>query len=633
MSAEVTTEPSRFRRLRLTPMRDLLHGRLTGRLGLEALISAAELPEPLPQLVRDVIRRTRLFRLERVEVAEELAGHFRDGLDQGASPDELAGEFGDTVQAARLIRRAKRRNRPLAWRATVGSLKATCGLFGVVLVLYGIAALRFFAGNPNPSVDFLQRINAVTLATPTVDRAWPEYRSAILDLQRPPELSYRRTPRPGEPGWEVVEKYLDGSRSAIEHIHAGAARPVLGFEMGFTIAARDAELWPNQAGIVEPATTQLMFGVLMPHLAEMRRLTTLMLDDTRRAAARGESEEALADIETVLSMAGQVLDSGFVINDLVALSMFNRCIDVVNELLQDYPELFNDEQLTTLARRLSALAGDAPIRVSFEGERVFFADVVQHAYTDNGRGDGHLTWDGLKLFEPLRGAMKPPDPVVMAAGPVFGAFGASRAEVVEQYDRLLAMVLADAALPLWERGRSSIDVELQRIQSSFVERVKFLLVALFMPGLDRVSIQAELLIQRRDAAMVVIAMHLYRRHHGAWPTELDALVPLFLPDVPPDRFDGGPIKYILRGGEPVLYVVGTDRDDDHGRRPPPPAHPESAMFWLAPKELQQALSGEVPHRAVFDGDWVLWPPAAPEPLGPPDPDQTMPIYLFARHWP
>ncbi len=67
-------------------MRDVVRARITGRLDLEAMIAAAQLPDPLPQLVRDVSRRTRLNRLEKVAVAEELASHFRDGLDQGGSP-------------------------------------------------------------------------------------------------------------------------------------------------------------------------------------------------------------------------------------------------------------------------------------------------------------------------------------------------------------------------------------------------------------------------------------------------------------------------------------------------------------------------------------------------------------------
>jgi len=120
--------------------------------------------------------------VRKATVAEELLSHFRDGLNQGGSPGELVRDFRDSVQAARLIGRAKRRNRPLAYRASVRSMQAACGLMGLILLLYGIAAIRFFAGRPNPAVDFFQWLNAATLAARPADRAWPEYRAAILSL-------------------------------------------------------------------------------------------------------------------------------------------------------------------------------------------------------------------------------------------------------------------------------------------------------------------------------------------------------------------------------------------------------------------------------------------------------------------
>ena len=614
-------------------MRDVVRGRLTGRLDLEAMIEAAQLPDALAQLVRNVTRRTRLSRLEKVTVAEELLSHFRDGLNQGGSPGELVRDFGDPAQAARLIGRAKRRNRPLAYRAAVRSMQAACGLIGVVLLLYGLAAIRFFAGRPNPTVDFLQRLNAETLAAPPADRAWPEYRAAILSLRRPPELGYRRTPRPGEPGWEVVEEYLVGSRSALDHIRAGAARPVLGYELRFTMPAQDIELWPARPGVVESGTTLPIYGISVHHLMEMRQLVLLLADDARRAAFRGEPETALADIGALLSMAEQVRESGFVINDVVALLMFTRAFMVACELLHDYPDLFSEEQLTALAHRLGGVAGGTPIRFSMAGERSAFADVVQHVYTDNGRGDGHLTWHGLKLLLFWRDVTKPPDAVTMAAGPAVGVIGVSRAELMDKYDQLLAMVQADAILPLWKRGKSSFEVEVDRIKSSVTESVRFLPIAVLVGGLDRVSVRAELLTQRADATLVAIALQLYRRRHGEWPAELDALVPLLLPRVPPDRFDGGPIKYILRDGDPVLYVVGTDRDDDRGRTPPPP-NADHAMFWLPLEEFEQVVAGRVVlHNGVLDGDWVLWPPADPDPLGPSETAESAPIYKFQRHRP
>ena len=110
--------PSRrwFVRLMRTPIVDLLRLRLTARLDLKGIIAAADLPEPLRQTVRSVVRATHLWRSEKVDVAHELIDHFTDGLAAGRSAEALIESFGDPKQAARLIRRAKRRGRPLLWR-------------------------------------------------------------------------------------------------------------------------------------------------------------------------------------------------------------------------------------------------------------------------------------------------------------------------------------------------------------------------------------------------------------------------------------------------------------------------------------------------------------------------------------
>src|SRR5262245_23520650 len=98
-------------RLLFTPLSDVLRGRLTARLDMRRVVAAANLPKPLASLVYEVARRSRLWRIERVDVARELSDHFRDGLDAGVSPEKLITGFGDARQAARLIRRAKLRAR------------------------------------------------------------------------------------------------------------------------------------------------------------------------------------------------------------------------------------------------------------------------------------------------------------------------------------------------------------------------------------------------------------------------------------------------------------------------------------------------------------------------------------------
>ena len=326
---------SALARLCRTPMRDLVRGQVTGRLDREALLADANLPEPLPQLVRQVVRRTRLFRLEKVAVAEELIAHFLDGLEAGRCAGELATSFGDPVQTARLIGRGKRRNRPLACRAAVRSVQAGGGLVALLLLLYGFAALRFFLATPNPAHDYLPDLNAAALAAPDEDRAWPGYRAALLALEPSPTITTKRKARPGEPGWGVIEGYLDRNRDALARLRAAAAKPVFGYAVGFEIASEDRALWPGIDPDPQPPEFQNLYGILLPYLAEMRNLTQFVLDDARRAAAAGDAERALENLVTVIGFAGHMRQTEFLINELVGLGLFAAGLDGVKELLHD----------------------------------------------------------------------------------------------------------------------------------------------------------------------------------------------------------------------------------------------------------------------------------------------------------
>ena len=103
-----------WRRLRHTPMRDLLwRWQLTGRMDVEAILTSYALPASCADVVRRVVKKSRLWRLEKAELTSELAAHFRDGLQEGLSETDLIKNFGDPAKAAKLIRRAKVRCRPL----------------------------------------------------------------------------------------------------------------------------------------------------------------------------------------------------------------------------------------------------------------------------------------------------------------------------------------------------------------------------------------------------------------------------------------------------------------------------------------------------------------------------------------
>src|SRR5678810_88774 len=176
-----------WHKLRYTPLRDVLRGNLTGRLDYQRTIEASALPQPVKQLLRRVVRKTHLWRLEQVEVAHELMAHFSDGLASGRTVEQIIEEFGNEKQAAKLIRRAKRRNRSWPWQVC----RAFGFSMGALLILYFGYAIYFMTGRPSPRINYIANINRDIEKVPVEDRAWPLYRRALIAMRGTPDQQFR----------------------------------------------------------------------------------------------------------------------------------------------------------------------------------------------------------------------------------------------------------------------------------------------------------------------------------------------------------------------------------------------------------------------------------------------------------
>src|SRR5207244_1971518 len=62
-----------------------------------------------------------------------------------------------------------------------------------------------------------------------------------------------------------------------------------------------------------------------------------------------------------------------------------------------------------------------------------------------------------------------------------------------------------------------------------------------------------------DLLLLEAATLLYRAETGAYPDNLQQLVPKYLPEIPLDPFGGGPIRYVKKSGTDLtLYSIGAD---------------------------------------------------------------------------
>ena len=412
---------------------------------------------------------------------------------------------------------------------------------------------------------------------------------------------------PADAEWPTLVEWLDAHADALDLLRRGAAKPTVGFVLGPGGSENDPALgWDfhrRDFDVLDDA----VIGVLLPALNELRSCATILTADARVATSRKDGARVLADATAILGLAGQQSDESIIVSNLVGIRIAQLAFDVIERTLADDPSIFTDDQLVALAHRATSYGGDTASSLAHvRGERIGFHDLIQRTYSDDGRGDGTITPAGLDAWMGMTKFINPYGNTPAHASALDWLRAgislpiSSRRDVLAEYDRLLNLTADQLRRPMreivaGEDADSQISRRLAEIRASPVLSVKYLPVTAMVSSLNHLGETAEDALGRRDGIVVGIALELYRRRHGEYPATLDALAPVLLPRVPVDRIAGGPLKYRLIDGRPVVYSVGVDRDDDGGRaatstdKQPAPA---LAARWLTSSEKSPAVDGD-----------------------------------------
>jgi hypothetical protein len=605
--AEGTTSeaaPTLWQKLWYTRLSDALRFRFDASLDWRRVLAAADLPAELKQVVYDTVRATRLWNREKVDVTRELVDHFLDGLDRGRPAPILVATFGDVKPTAALIRRAKKRGRPLVWHAW------RCGSWtiGATAAVYAILVMYFLFSDISPTINYLAAIDQSATNVPVSQQAWPMYRRALTSLgyrvsyERPFGLSHRVTPSDAE--WPKLRKYLNQHAASLAELRTAAAQPHFGSMLEFETQPEEYELLGEfHVGQEHPGESHpSLMNAMIPRVEAVRSAAELLVADTSRALRADETGAAYENVIALLSMSQQLNEGPVFVTGMHSIAVQELAIDRIEHVLTTRPSAWSDQQLVELAHRLGAFKFNCDRWL--DSERVQMLDMVQRIYSDDGRGDGQITYEGLRWLN-SRGnlwgdAGRQGDAgvrLVLCAGmPIAVGAMASRAEIEQKLDQLILMAATDFQRPLWDERKRSASSELRRWARSPWLRIKYAPILVMSPAFQAVDMARSRGDGRGEGALIGIALELYHREHGKWPKSLAELSPRWLPKLPADRMTGQPLHYQIINNRPVVYSVGADRDDDEGRAPTDDDGRPSA-YLASPATM---------FGSPFDGDWVIW---------------------------
>ena len=542
-----------------------------------------DLPEIVQQYIMRLARRVS-NRHMRQDVLAELTEHFTDALadiPQGSNRDELAGsliaDFGETKLLAKLIKRAKKRCRPLWAKFII----RTCQTLIVLMLVFAGYTYWFVTGEPTISVDLPAKLNE--LARPVADEslnAAPHYLKAI-ELYVPDddsEAAVRDSRK--NPGSALtpeqrlaLTKWLNENRPTIEELRLGAAKPYCWFEYKVISNPNDS---PSMATSVE-----------LPPLSDLRRIGFALCWRMQLASEEGGWDSVAADLKTAKTLGRHLMGCPTIIEQLVGLAIDDLAHTQLINILRDHnlPREALDKLSATL---VGAFPSGYPI-INMDGEALCHTDAIQWLFTDNGSGDGHiipssavdlLVQGGRRtstLYHLLPEPFDAPPKFVLRS-----LIHPSRRKTVrlfEQWGRLVDKY--SSATPYQNHFSDySMDAWYRR---AVEENPRNLIFKMLTPALERAIWISYVGKAHHDATQTVVALMRYNAEHGQFPESLDQLVSQYLKAVPQDPFGPGLLTYKRQGDDFILYSWGLNFEDNGGQHNPDVFRIKNAkgdyVFW------------------------------------------------------
>jgi hypothetical protein len=529
------------------------------------------LPDCAIAFIDQLIKRIRYRNKVRQEVRQELVGHFEDEL--GQCPDEqarqekarqLIQEFGDPKIVASLIRRAKKRCRPVWYRLTIRTIQNA----GIFILYFVICMLPLLVGRSTIRIDFVDYINRLVRTSPDESlNARPYYQKAVEILSKDrgwPSLLPSVT-WPGDMNDArrmAVAEVLAASGDALEALRQACSRPYYWMEYKLELNQ------PQGPSAFAAAIT----SYAQEDFTSYRVLATRMALQALWSAYKGDFNGAMEDA-IVLTRFGMHLEGkGALVEQLVGMGierLGNTCIfTILNNTQVPAPILRKTRQ--TLEQYYKA---NERI-INLDIEKTLYYEYIQRSFTDDGKGNGRVLWRGL-VFVPTRSRWGLVARLITFRLP-------DRKTIVRTIDTLFdALQRLSEIEPYCAEYEAQLRVISQISQSNIMVGVSAPAIKQTM----RLSLRHKTV---RRAIVAVLAALEYRQEHGAYPPDLDQLVKAgYLETVPTDPYTGRPFVYRRTESNFLLYSAGEDQKDDGG--------------------IPGTDNRGRPRMWADHGDWIFWP--------------------------
>ena len=564
------------------------------------------LPASTVEFIRRLLKKMGYRRKVRQDVQAELTAHFEDEFKDCKTDEEkeqkaqqLITDFGDLKLLAILLRRAKKRCRPL-WRTVVAR---TFQVIGVLILCFIFYVVWFLTGKPVITTDYVAELNHMVRpvadeslnATPLYIKAVDLYeelsddfllffaqnQKAIVD-----EEFTRFADLPSKIDRVVSNKKLWNYREKRQDVQDevyGALSRFLGKKYNeLKVEQRNiAERWVQEHNdalelIIEGSqrpyywrtyeskmATGGMMGVRLPNLSVFRNLARSMCWRAWLRAEQGRFKDAFDDAKSCYRFGQQIRGDKTLVEQLVGIAIEALAVRTIRDIVGQYE--IDSTILADFQRDFEQIIADENFAISLKAEKLRMYDEIQRCFTSDRFGKGHLYMPRFRKISDMasnyEGAGVEPFILDLVYSVPF-LFGHPNKEetlrsVNELYDYYEQLSLKTTAQI--HADSDAIDDKLNKLSSDNI------LIGILTPAIRRIFEIGNRLPTEVGAALTIIAILRYNGDTSRYPQNLNQLVTAgFLKQLPIDSFSDKPLSYKKTEDNFILYSVGPDFKDDGG---------------------------------------------------------------------
>ncbi len=536
------------------------------------------LPECAGRYIKSVIKKMRYRKKVRADVLAELASDFEaelkdctDDQKKQKAAQQLIDEFGDEKMLAVLLRRAKKRCRPL-WRTVV---VRTLQISVVSFVVY---VVWFISGRPVISTNYVAELNRMVRpaadeslnAAPLYTKAAEQFENLREDNMEFYQLLKKKPDEVNEAQKKSIGKWLAENEKTLELVIEGSKKPYCWFT--YKVPANN----PDGA----------MIAISLPDLSRFKVVAYSLCWRAMLKAEAGQYADAFEDIKACYRFGRHLRGDVTIVEQLVGISIESLSNRSVREIISK--NQIDSKLLADLQNDIEKNIADENFGYSFKVEKMFTLDEIQRCFTSDSIGKGHIYVPRVLMLggeiQSLSGSKSDEFDFWWEPVAVYSKFfmHPNREQTIKSMNKLYGY---------WEQVFLKTPAQINKEQLNIDEESEQIIkgnlfLEVLAPAFNKVY---QYNYQGRtdvEATLTILAITRYKQDKGRLPENLEQLVTDgYLKQVPIDPFSDKPLVYQQKDGSFILYSYGLNCTDEGGQmgisggKPKPWADNDDAVFW------------------------------------------------------